>query len=137
MWKEIQMSKINDFLNEAGVFFLATIDGNQPKLRPLGAHLEMDGKVIFGIGDFKNVYKQLTVNPLAEIVACKQDGHWMRYTGKAVFESDDKYANTMLEGAPHLKAIYNEETGNKMMCFHLEDAVAVEIAVMGEGVSLL
>ena len=37
----------------------------------------------------------------------------------------------------HLKKIYNEETGNKMMCFHLEDAVAVEIAVMGEGVSLL
>ena len=38
------MSKVNDFLTEAGVFFLATVDGDQPKARPLGAHLEMDGK---------------------------------------------------------------------------------------------
>lgn len=131
------MSKINDYLTEAGVFFLATVEGNQPRLRPLGAHLEMDDKVIFGVGDFKNVYKQLVANPLTEIVACKQDGHWMRYTGKAVFETDEKYAHTMLEGMPHLKNVYNEETGHKMMCFHLEAATAVEIAVMGEGVSLM
>ncbi len=131
------MSKVNDFLNEAGVFFLATVDGDQPKLRPLGAHMEMDGKVIFGIGDFKNVYRQLQKNPKTEIVACKQDGHWMRYTGKAVFETDEKYAEAMLDGAPHLREIYNEQTGNKMMAFHLEDATAVEIAVMGEGTSLL
>ena len=68
------MSKLNEFLTEAGVFFLATEDGNQPKLRPLGAHLEMDGKVLFGVGDFKEVYKQMTANPLVEIAACKPDG---------------------------------------------------------------
>lgn len=131
------MSKINDYLTEAGVFFLATVDGDQPKVRPLGAHMEMDGKVIFGVGDFKDVYKQLVANPLTEIVACKQDGHWMRYTGKAVFETDNKYAEAMLDGAPHLRSVYNEETGHKMMCFHIEDATAVDIAVMGEGVSLI
>ncbi len=131
------MSRVNDFLNEAGVFFLATADGDQPRLRPLGAHMEMDDKVIFGVGDFKDVYKQLTANPKCEIVAAKQDGHWMRYTGKAVFESDEKYANAMLDGAPQLKDIYNEKTGNRMMCFHLEDATAVDIAVMGPGVDLL
>ncbi|MBR3635493.1 MAG: pyridoxamine 5'-phosphate oxidase family protein [Lachnospiraceae bacterium] len=131
------MSKINDFLSEAGVFFLATVDGDQPKCRPLGAHMEMDGKVIFGVGDFKNVYKQMVANPKVEIVASKQDGHWMRYTGKAVFETDEKYAQAMLEGAPQLKAIYNEQTGNKMMCFHIEDATAVDIMVMGDGESLL
>lgn len=131
------MSKINDFLSEAGVFFLATTEGNQPRVRPLGAHLEMDDKVIFGVGDFKNVYKQMVANPLVEIVACKQDGHWMRYTGKAVFETDGKYAEAMLDGAPHLRSIYNDETGNKMMCFHIEDATAVDIAVMGDGESLI
>ena len=131
------MSRINDFLNEAGVFFLATVDGDQPKCRPLGAHMEMDGKVIFGVGDFKNVYKQMVANPKVEIVASTQDGHWMRYTGKAVFETDEKYAQAMLEGAPQLKAIYNEQTGNKMMCFHIEDATAVDIMVMGDGESLL
>ncbi len=131
------MSKVNDFLTEAGVFFLATVDGDQPKLRPLGAHLEMDGKVIFGVGDFKNVYRQLQNNPKTEIVACKQDGHWMRYTGEAVFETDGKYAEAMLDASPNLRDIYNEQTGNKMMTFHLENATAVEIVVMGEGTSLL
>ena len=131
------MSKVNDYLSAAGVFFLATTDGDQPKVRPLGAHMEMDGKVIFGVGDFKEVYRQLAANPKTEIVAAKSDGHWMRYTGKAVFETDPKYAEAMLDGAPHLRNIYNEETGHKMMCFHLEDATAVDIAVMGEGENLL
>ena len=131
------MSKINDFLTEAGVFFLATVDGDQPKLRPLGAHFEMDGKLLFGVGDFKDVYKQLIANPKTEIVAAKPDGHWLRYTGRAVFETDEKYANALLEASPHLKNIYNEETGHKMMMFHLEDATAVVIPVMGPGESLL
>ena len=130
------MSRISDFLKEAGVFFLATVDGNQPKLRPLGAFLEDDGKIVFGVGDFKNVYKQMTANPLVEIVACKRDGHWLRYTGKAVFETDTSYAEQMVS-ALGLESIYNEKTGNKLMTFHLEDATAVEIAVMGEGESLL
>ncbi len=131
------MSRINDYLSEAGVFFLATNDGGQPRCRPLGAHMEMDGKVIFGVGDFKNVYRQLIAEPRCEIVAAKKDGHWMRYTGKAVFETDPKYAEAMLDGAPNLRNIYNEQTGNRMMCFHIEDATAVDIAVMGEGESLL
>ena len=95
------MSKVNDFLTEAGVFFLATADGDQPKVRPLGAHFEFDGKVMFGIGDFKDVYKQL------------------------------------LDAMPNLKGIYNETTGHKMMMFHLEDATAVDIPMMGAGENLL
>ena len=131
------MSKINDFLTEAGVFFMATVDGDQPKLRPLGAHFEMDGKLLFGVGDFKDVYKQLQANPKTEIVAAKPDGHWLRYTGRAVFETDEKYAKAALEAMPRLKDIYNEQTGHKMMMFHLEDATAVDIPMMGPGESLL
>ena len=130
------MSKIKDFLNETKVFFLATVDGDQPKLRPLGAFIEEDGKLIFGVGDFKNVYRQLTQNPLVEIASCKPDGHWLRYTGRAVFETDQKYAEKMIKDFA-LGAIYNDNTGNKLMTFHLEDATAVDIAVMGEGESLI
>ena len=130
------MSKVKDFLAEAGIFFMATVDGDQPKLRPLGAFLEEDGKLIFGVGDFKNVYRQMRANPLVEIAACKKDGHWLRYTGRAVFETDSKYAEAMIRQS-HLEAIYNEQTGNKLMTFHLEDATAVDIAIMGEGESLL
>lgn len=131
------MSKLNDFLTEAGLFFLATADGDQPKIRPLGAHMEIDGKEIFGVGDFKDVYKQLAANPKTEIVACKPDGKWLRYTGKAVFETDPKYAEAMLDAMPQLRGIYNEETGHKMMCFHLEEATGVVIAMMGEGEDIL
>ena len=86
------MSKVSDFLAETNVFFLATVDGNRPKLRPLCAFLKTDGKLMFGVGNFKTVYKQLLANPFVEIVACKPNGHWLRYTGKAVFETDSKYA---------------------------------------------
>ena len=50
-----------------------------------------------------------------------------------MFETDEKYANAALDAMPDLKNIYNETTGHKMMMFHLEDASAVIIPVMGEG----
>ena len=65
-----------------------------------------------------DVYKQVAANPKVEIVACKPNAHWLRYTGKVVFETDDKYAAEMIP-AFHLEAIYNEQTGNKLACFHL------------------
>ena len=131
------MSKLNDFLTEAGLFFLATADGDQPKLRPLGAHMEMDGKVMFGVGDFKDVYKQLAANPKTEIVAAKADGHWLRYTGTAVFEEDPKYAEAALNKMPHLRNIYSEDSGRRLMMFHLENVTAVDIPMMGPGEDLL
>lgn len=130
------MSKINDFLTEAGVFFMATEDGPQPKLRPLGAHFEVDGKILFGVGSHKNVYRQMTVNPLVEIVAYKK-GRWLRYTGRAVFETDEKYAQMALDATPHLKKVYNEATGNRMMMFHLGDASAFIVDMAGNEESVL
>ncbi len=130
------MSRLSDFLKEAGIFFLATCDGDQPKLRPLGATLERDGKLMFGVGEFKDVYRQLRADPLVEIAACKPDGKWLRYTGRAVFETDPAYAEEMIK-ASHLEAIYNEQTGNKLALFHLEDAKAVIINVMGPGEYIL
>jgi len=129
------MSRINDFLTKAGTFYLATADGSQPKLRPLGLHFELDEKVCFGVGKFKNVYKQMQANPLVEIVACKPDGHWLRYTGKAVFEDDPKYVKKAFETMPQLREIYTDTS--IMGVFYLEDATAVEIPMMGDGESLL
>lgn len=131
------MSRITDFLNDAGIFYLATVDSTgQPKVRPLGAHIEMDGKVLFGVGEFKDVYKQLKAEPRTEIVACRNDGHWLRYTGKAVFETDPKYAKAMIAAA-HLDEIYNEKTGNKLAVFRIEDATAVDMTIIGKGESII
>ena len=131
------MSKIGDFIKECGKFFLATVDGDKPRVRPLGAFLDIDGKVIFGVGNFKEVYSQMIANPNVEIVACKNDGHWLRYSGKVVWETDPKYADMFLEMIPSLKNIYNSTTNNKLMTFHLKDATAVDIHIMGKGEDLL
>lgn len=131
------MSKIGDFLKATGTFFLATVDGDRPRLRPLGLFIDENGKIIFGVGDFKEVYKQLCADPYAEIVACKPDGHWLRYSGRAVFETDPRYEAAALEAMPDLQNVYNEKTGYHLMMFHLEDATALEIPVMGAGESLL
>ena len=123
------MSKIGDFLAGAGTFYLATADGDQPKIRPLGMFLDGDDYVRFGIGTFKDCWKQLEANPKVEIVAC-QGAHWLRYTGKAVIDTDPKYVEEALEKNPGLKNIYNEQTGNVMGIFHLEDATAYDINLM-------
>jgi len=131
------MSKIAEFLGEAGLFYLATVDGDQPALRPLGLFIEdEEGVVRFGIGDFKAVYRQLKANPKCQIVACK-GMDWLRYTGEAVFEDDPKYVEIALEKVPPLRDIYNEETGNKMAVFRLENADARIIHMMGEGDKIL
>ena len=131
------MSKLYDFLTEAGFFFIATTDGDQPKLRPFGSHIEMDGKVMFAVGDQKAVYRQMCANPLCEIVACKPDGVWLRYTGKVVFDDDPKYIEAMYATSPLLKEIYNEKTGFNMKIFHLEDATAFITPPVGEPEKIL
>ena len=63
------IEKVNEFLNKAKVFYFLTADGDQPKGRPFGFHMLVDGKLYFGCGTFKNVYKQLTKNPKVEVLA--------------------------------------------------------------------
>ena len=126
------MSRIHEFLDEAGVFFLATEDGKQAKIRPLGAHIEMDGKEYFTVGDFKDVYRQMIDDPLVEIAAfTPKDRKWLRYTGKAVFEDNQKVREMVFENLPHLRKAYSEESGRKMMIFTLENASARIIDMAG------
>ncbi len=130
------MSKLNDFITEAGVFYLATEDGKQPKVRPLGAHLEEGGKLYFTVGNHKDVYKQMVANPLVEIVAYK-DRQWIRYTGRAVFDEEPLYVEKILTLLPHLRKVYNEDTGNKMVIFHLEEAQAFLYDIAGNSERIL
>ena len=53
------IQKVNEFITEAGVFFLASVDGDQAKCRPLGFHMLVDDKIYFGVGTFKEVWKQM------------------------------------------------------------------------------
>ena len=115
--------RIDEFMNEAKVFFLATVDGDKPKNRPLGFHLLKDDKLYFGIGNHKEVFKQMSENPYVEIVALVETD-FLRYYGKAVFEETYEFADSIVEGNEFLQGIYNDETGFKFAIFHLEDATA-------------
>lgn len=129
--------RINDLLEGAGVFYLATSDGDQPKLRPLGAHQVSDGKVWLGVGEFKNVYRQLRKNPKCEVVALqKEGGRWLRWSGRAEFaegKEGERLEELFLTAMPHLKAIYDGTPGKRMMCFTLADARAELIPLMPPG----
>lgn len=115
--------RIDEFMNEAQVFFLATVDGDKPKNRPLGFHLLKDEKLYFGIGNHKDVYKQMEKNPYVEIVALVETD-FLRYYGKAVFEEDYTLADAIVAENEFLQSIYNDETGFKLAIFHLEEATA-------------
>ena len=125
------MSKISDFIKEAKVFFLATADGQQPKVRPLGFCTDVEGRTLFAVGSHKNVYQQLLKNPQCEIVAVSKDFRWLRYTGKAVFETDPACGELVFEAYPHLRKVYEAAKATPAV-FHLEDAKAEIRNLMGE-----
>ncbi len=116
--------KIDDFLNEAGVFFLASTDGNQPKCRPLGFHMLVDDKIYFGIGTFKEVFRQITGNPRIEIVALNNEKtKFLRYTGEAVIDKNPKLVEKTFELMPEIREIYKENNW-EMGMFYLDNATA-------------
>ena len=135
------MKKIDGLLTASKTFYLATVDGDQPKLRPLGAHHVVDGRVWLGVGEFKNVYRQLVANPKCEVVALQPaGGKWLRWTGRAVFAEGaerERLEEVFLTAVPKLRRIYNKKPGKRMMCFTLVDSRAELIPMMPPGEVLL
>ena len=121
--------KVYDFLKDAGVFYYATVDGDCPRVRPFGLCVEYEGKLYFGMGKHKLSYKHTVENPNVEICACNKDRQWIRIRGKAVFDERKELSDYVFEQSPNLRRLYNEETGNVLGIFYLEDATA-EIADM-------
>ena len=115
------IQRVSDFLTKAGVFYLSTVNGNVPKWRPLGFHMLVDDVIYFGVGDFKEVYRQLEANPMTEVVATVEND-FIRYYGKAVFVDDEALVEKAFEVLPMMKMIYNEENGFKLRLFKLTDA---------------
>ena len=138
---ENTMNRIDGLLTASKAFFLATVDGDQPKLRPLGAHHVVDGKVWLGVGEIKNVYRQLAANPKCELVALQPDGaKWLRWTGRAAFADGaerERLEEVFLNAMPGLRKIYDKTPGKRMMCFTLAESRAELITLMPPGEVLL
>ena len=116
--------KVCKFLDDAKVFYLSTIEGDKPHVRPLGSHKLVNGKLYFLVGDFKNVYKQLLANPNCEIAALNPNGEQIRISGKAIFEDNFSISDSMMDKNKDLKALY-EKNGWKAMVFHIEGKVEI------------
>lgn len=123
------MDKLMEFLNEAGTFFYATCDGDKPRVRPFGFRMVIDGKFYFGMGKQKQSYAQTIANPNIEICAMNKKAEWIRIRGIAVPDDSEETMAKVFENSPHLKMLYNEQTGNVLGNFWLKDGYA-EIASM-------
>ena len=88
------MNKATELLREAKTFFIATVEGDQPRVRPFGATAEIDGKTYICMNNTKEVFKQLMANPKVEICAMI-GGKWFRMAGTLVrddrFEARDEF----------------------------------------------
>lgn len=116
------MEKVLQFLKEAGTYYLATVEGDQPRVRPFGTINVFEGKLYIQTGKKKDVAKQLAANPKAEVCAFK-DGVWLRVAGKLVADDRVEARKSMLDAYPHLRRMYDENDGNTLVLY-FEDATA-------------
>ena len=110
------IEKVCKFLDDARTYYLATAEGDQPRVRPFGTALVFEGKLYIQTGKVKNVSKQLAANPKAEICAFA-GGKWLRVAGELI--NDDRIAPNaaMLEKHPELKGMYKAEDDNTQVLY--------------------
>ena len=110
------IERVYQFLEEAGTYYLATVEGDQPRVRAFGTQLLYEGKLYIQTGKIKPVSKQIKANPKVEICAFK-DGKWLRLSG--ILERDERreVKKAMLDKIPTLRAMYNEDDGNTEMLY--------------------
>ena len=116
------MDRIYEFLKQAGTYYLATVEGDQPRVRPFGTVLLIDGRLCIQTGRVKSVSKQLAANPKAEI--CVLMGNkWLRVSGEMVEDDRVEARKAMLDAYPELRGMYDENDGNTQVLY-MKNAVA-------------
>ncbi len=116
------MQEVYEFLKKCGTYYLATVEGDQPRVRPFGTINIFDGKLYIQTGKVKPVSHQLHANPKAEISGFV-DGQWIRVAGKLISDDNREAKKAMLDAYPHLRGMYSEDDENTEV-FYFEDAVA-------------
>ena len=110
------MNEIYDFLKNSGVYFLATVDGDTPKVRPFGTIEIFENKLYIQTGKSKDVYKQIEKNNNVEISAFN-NGRWIRITGKLIPDDRREAKKDMLDKNPQLRGMYNEDDDNTIVLY--------------------
>ena len=116
------MKRVLDFLKKAEVYYLATVEGDQPRVRPFGTVNEFEGKLYIQTGKVKPTSKQLAANPKAEICAFA-DGAWIRVECELVEDDRFEARKSMLDAYPNLRGMYDENDGNTQVLY-MHNAIA-------------
>ncbi len=116
------MNEVYEFLKACGTYYLATVEGDQPRVRPFGTVDIFDGKLYIQTGKKKAVSAQLHANPKAEICAFGE-GKWIRVAGRLIADERVEAKKHMLDSYPDLRGMYNENDDNTEV-FYFENAVA-------------
>lgn len=117
------MKEVYEFLKKCGVYYLATTEGDQPRVRPFGTVDLFEDKLYIQTGKIKSVAQQMKANPKVELSAMNQDGKWIRISAEAVLDENIKAQEHMLDNYPDLKAMYKAGDGNTEV-YYLKNAVA-------------
>lgn len=117
------MDQVFKFLKDAETYYLATVEGDQPRVRPFGTAHVFEGKLYIQTGKVKDVSKQLHQNPKAEICAFK-NGEWVRVSGKLIGDDRNEARQSMLDAYPSLQKMYKADDGNTEV-FYFKEATAI------------
>jgi uncharacterized pyridoxamine 5'-phosphate oxidase family protein len=116
------VQEVHDFLKECKAYYLATVEGDQPRVRPLGTVHLFDGRLYIQTGKVKEVSKQMAANPKIEI--CAFNGkEWIRVQATAVEDDRVEAKQSMLDAYPQLQDRYSATDDNTQVLY-LKDAVA-------------
>ena len=116
------MERIVKFLKDAGVYYLATVEGDQPRVRPFGTAHVFEGKLYIQTGKVKDVSGQLLANPKAEICAFL-NGEWIRIAGELIEDDRIEARQSLLDAYPSLQKMYAADDGNTQV-FYFRNATA-------------
>ena len=110
------MERVCKFLKDAGTYYLATVEGDQPRVRPFGTAHIFEGKLYIQTGKKKPTSRQLAANPKAEISAF-HNGIWIRLCGELVEDDRVEARKSMLDAYPNLRGMYDENDGNTQVLY--------------------
>lgn len=105
------MEKALEFLKECGTFYLATTEGDQPRVRPFGAVFEYEGKLYIVSNNTKKCFKQMLENPKVEISGMNKKGQWIRLAGEVANDDRREVKELALDTIPSLKNLYSIDDG--------------------------
>jgi uncharacterized pyridoxamine 5'-phosphate oxidase family protein len=130
--EEQSMKEVYDFLKKCGHYFIATVDGDQPRVRPFGTAVIFENKLYIQTGKKKNVSKQMKANPKIEICALNMsEGRWLRIAATAVEDDRREAKQYVLDQYPDLKSMYSADDNNTQVLY-LKNVTATFSSFSGE-----